>query len=297
MGSTAPEASTSRRATFVFAMLAVNLALFVAAVGIYARTGSQLVLAQGFDSLLDVASGIILAVTVWVGARPRDANHPYGHERAEPIGALITAILAGVLAFEILRSSISALVSGEVAQMELAVAGILGGKFLLKALLLVALRLRASGDDGPALSALRVDARNDLFACGSSLVGYGLARAGNDWADAALALPVALYIAANGFQLARENLRYLMGEAPDEEVLAELRALAREVPGVIAVGRLRAQFAGPVLHVEVDVEIGAGRSATQGHEIAVRVQHELEGHELVGHVYVHVDTEETHGGS
>ena len=85
--------------------LVVNVVLLVAAGMVYLRSHSQLVLAQGSDSLFDLAAGGILFVSAWVGSQPRDANHPYGHDRAEPLGALITAVLAGVLAFEVLRSA------------------------------------------------------------------------------------------------------------------------------------------------------------------------------------------------
>lgn len=293
MDSTAPKHADERRGAFVIGMLGINLVLFVAAITVHFWSGSQLVLAQGFDSLLDIAAGIILAVSVWVGSQPHDENHPYGHDRAEPIGALVTAILAGVLAFEVLRSAAGSLIAGEQAEMDAWVAGVLGGKFVLKAVLLVALKRRRSKEQSSAVDALRVDARNDLFACGVSLIGFGMVRYGWSWADAALALPVALYIGFNGFELARDNLRYLMGEAPAAEILKDLRARVDAVPGVISVGRLRAQYAGPTLHVEVDILIGAKHSATQGHDIALEVQRGLEALDSVGQVYVHIDTEET----
>ena len=82
---------------------------------------------------------------------------------------------------------------------------------------------RKRGRSSSALTAIRVDTRNDVLACASSLIGYALARGGMIWADAALAIPVGLYIGYSGLSLARENLRYLMGEAPTADVLEEIR--------------------------------------------------------------------------
>ncbi len=274
----------------VLGALLLNFGLFLGAGVVYFASRSQLVLAQGADSLLDMASGVILMLSVWVGRQPSDENHPYGHDRAEPIGALVTAILAGVLAFEVLRSAAGSLIAGDEALMTASVAGILGGKLVLKGLILIWIvgarrRLKSS-----ALSALWVDTRNDLVACASSLIGFGLARSGYPLADGLLALPVALYIGKSGFDLARENLRFLMGEAPDPEVMAELRTIGAAVSGVVTIGELRAQYAGPSLHVEVEIEVRAENSATEAHDISVEVQHSLEAHELVGKVFVHVDT-------
>jgi cation diffusion facilitator family transporter len=272
--------------------LALNTGLSVAAVAVYFATRSQLVLAQGSDSLLDIATGVVLALSAWVGSQPRDENHPFGHDRAEPLGALITAIFAGVLAFEVLRSALGALWAGDVARMDGYVAAVLGSKFALKAGLFLLLVRRSSKARSSALDALRVDTRNDLVACASSLLGFALARAGFAWADGALAVPVAFYIGASGFELARDNIRYLMGEAPAAEVVVELRALAEGVPGVLQLGRLRAQHVGQLLHVEVEIVVGTRLSVTGGHDIAVDVQRRLEEHPLVALAFVHVDTDD-----
>ncbi|MFT7487292.1 MAG: ferrous-iron efflux pump FieF [Candidatus Paceibacteria bacterium] len=290
MSRTHPESTGSSVSRLVRGALVVNVLLLVAAAAVFYHSGSQLVLAQGADSLLDVGSGIILAFSVWLSLQPSDESHHYGHERAEPIGALVTAILAGVLSFEVLRSAVESLLVEGVAHLDSPVALILGGKLAVKALFMVLIARQRRDSRSSALSALWVDTRNDLVACSVSLVGYGLVRSGYPTADGLVAIPVAIYIGKGGFDLARENLRFLMGEAPSTEVLDELRDLGRAVPGVIGLGELRAQFAGPTLHVEVEVEVLANRSAVEAHDISVSVQNTLEGHTMVGKVYVHVDT-------
>lgn len=288
MGEVDPQTGALR---LVRGALALNVLLFVAAVVVYLGSGSQLVLAQGSDSLLDIGAGAILALSAWVGSRPGDENHPFGHGRAEPIGALVTAVLAGVLAFEVLRSAVGALLLGEEARMDRWVAAVLGGKFVLKLGLWGLIRRVRANHSGAALHALVVDTRNDLVACSSSLVGFALARSGAGWADGALAIPVAFFIAWGGLGLARENLRYLMGEAPEDAVLDELRAAAAAVPGVLHVGRLRAQYAGPTLQVDVCILVPAGQRVEEAHDVSVAVQRALEADARVELAFVHVDTE------
>jgi hypothetical protein len=111
------------------------------------------------------------------------------------------------------------------------------------------------------------------------------------WADGALAIPVAFFIAWGGLGLARENLRYLMGEAPEEAVLDELRSAAAAVPGVLHVGRMRAQYAGPTLQVDVCILVPAGQRVEEAHDVSVAVQRALEADERVELAFVHVDTE------
>ncbi len=105
-----------------------------------------------------------------------------------------------------------------------------------------------------------------------------------------LALPICVYIAYNGLRLARENLRFLMGEAPDPDVVAAIGAAAREVAGVRDVSAVVAHYVGSELHCEVTIVVAGDASATEGHDIGVEVQRAVEAHELVARAFVHVDT-------
>jgi len=275
----------------------LNVALCAAHFLVWRFTGSELVLAQGADSLMDLAVGVVLLISVRVGAQPRDEGHPFGHQRAEPIGALVTSVLAFVLAIEVARSAVGALAAGATPVVDRAVLAVLGSKLALKLALLLAVLRHRRGRGSQAVDATHLDTFNDVLTTSSSLVGAWLVRAGHPSIDAWFALPVAAYIARNGWNLARESLRYLMGEAPPADVLDRLRAAAAAAAGVVKIPKLRAHFVGNVLHVEVTVLIEAGSSAKQGHDIALDVQSALERDPLVGEVFVHIDTGEGKDGT
>jgi cation diffusion facilitator family transporter len=276
--------------------LALNVVLCAAHLFVGWLSGSQIVLAQAADSLFDIAVGIVLLVTVRVAAQPSDDNHPFGHQRAEPIGALVTAVLAAVLAVEVARSAVAALLGDAAPRVDAAVVGVLAAKFASKLVLLVVL-LRRRAAASQAVDATRIDTWNDVLTSASSLLGIALAGAGWVRADALLALPIAASIGRNGWGLARESLRYLMGEAPPEEVRAELRAKAAAVRGVKSVPLLRAHYVGSVLHVQVNLLVAAGSSSAESHDIGVDVQRALEADARVGEAFVHIDTGEGKDGT
>jgi ferrous-iron efflux pump FieF len=235
---------------------------------------SQLALALAADSFMDVAA-----------QRP-DKEHPFGHKRAEPIGGLVVAVIAGVLAIEVARSALEALTSRQAVRLEWAVVGVFAAKAAFKAcILLVASRHRGS----PAMKALKVDARNDVLVSVLAIGGVIAARQGWPTLDAWLALPVAAYIAWSGVVLARDNVRYLMGEAPSEERQAELHDLARSVPGVHEAHDLRAHYLGTELQVHVHVIVSADLSVKQAHDIGEAVRVKLESEPDVGNCSVHID--------
>jgi ferrous-iron efflux pump FieF len=247
---------------------------------------SQLALALAADSFMDVFAAAVLTWTVVIAAQRPDKEHPFGHKRAEPIGGLVVAVIAGVLAIEVARSALEALTSRQAVRLEWAVVGVFAAKAAFKAcILLVASRHRGS----PAMKALKVDARNDVLVSVLAIGGVIAARQGWPTLDAWLALPVAAYIAWSGVVLARDNVRYLMGEAPSEERQAELHDLARSVPGVHEAHDLRAHYLGTELQVHVHVIVSADLSVKQAHDIGEAVRVKLESEPDVGNCSVHID--------
>src|SRR5690606_5178342 len=99
-GMTVNEAAHDRARGLTLVTAAGSAVFTVLLFGGYAQVGSELALAQAADSLLDCLALGVLAWTVRVARTPADAGHPFGHAPAEPIGALVTAVFAGVLGLE-----------------------------------------------------------------------------------------------------------------------------------------------------------------------------------------------------
>lgn len=280
----------SSQSKWVAIVLACNVGLVIAHVVVFFVTGSHLVLAQGADSLMDICVAAILAFSARVGREPEDENHPFGHGRAEPIGALVSAVLACVLTLEVGRSAITAAITHEVVKMDASVLSVLGAKFLTKSVFLLVLAHRGRSEKSPAIDAVIADSRNDLAATAASVLGYFAVRRGIPYADTLFALAICVYIARNGLGLFRENLRYLMGEAPEPEVTSKLRSAALGVSGVHSLGNLAAHYVGSQLHVEIAVVVDPKTTSTESHDIGERVQIAVEAVDDVARAFVHVDT-------
>ncbi|MBZ0138015.1 MAG: cation diffusion facilitator family transporter [Planctomycetes bacterium] len=251
--------------------------------------GSQLALAQGADSFMDVFTAAVLTWAVMVAAQRPDEEHPFGHARAEPIGGLVVAVVAGVLAIEVARSAVEALLDHKPVTLDWLLVAVFCAKALFKVLMLAFARAAHKRSGSPALKALAVDARNDVLVSVLAIAGFFAAKLGATKLDAWLALPVAGWIAWAGIELARDNIRYLMGEAPPPERQEELREIARAVPGVKEAHDLRAHFLGTELQVHLHVVVPADLSVQQAHDIGEAVRVRLESEPDVGHCSVHID--------
>lgn len=276
-------------ARLTYASIAGSLVMAGALVAIHLAYASQLALAQAADSFADMLSGGALAWAVRQSALPADEEHPHGHARAEPIAALVVAVLAGVLSVEVLRSAIGALVEGASPELEWPVAAAFAGKVAFKGTIVALATRAARRRDNPALDALRVDARNDVLVGALALIGYGLARAGMPAFDPGLAIAVAIYVAISGVRLARENVALLMGSAAPSARSEALRALARSVEGVREVGDVTATWAGASLHVYLEIRVDPDLPLGAAHEIGHAVEARIAAEEDVARTVVHVE--------
>lgn len=266
--------------------------LLVGLITAFVLYASRLALAQAADSFSDIFTASALLVSIRIAARPADESHPIGHQRAEPIAALVAAVIAGVLAVEVLRDAIGALVVGARPELDLPLLAIFGLKVVVKAAIALYTRARQRERASPALRALFVDARNDVAVGLVAVVGFFVARYGWPSLDAWLAIPVGLWVGWAGFDLARENIKLLMGEAPPEARREELLAIAREIPGVDSAHQLRARYHGLELDVLLHVVVDPDLTLRRAHDIGHAVERRLIAEDDVCHAVVHVDVEE-----
>lgn len=277
---------TLARAALVLSVLLAGLLAWV-----YLQFGSQLALALASDSVLDVAMAAMLLLTVRVARTPADEDHPFGHQRAEPLGAVVVAIVAGVLAIEVLRSAVGALLTDARAQMDWMLLYVFVLKIVAKAGLGWWGMRVAQRANSPAAQAIAIDSRNDVIAASLAVAGFFAARYGWPQLDAWLAIPAAFYIGYGGWELAEDNIKLLMGESPPAERIAELEALAESVPEVVDIHDLRAQYLGTRIHVHLHCVVDPELSLARAHDIGEAVRLKLEAESDVGHVAVHLDTE------
>ena len=82
------------------------MALFTIKVIAWYLTKSVLVLTDALESTVNVAAGFIGLFSLYIAARPRDANHPYGHGKAEFLSAAVEGSLITIAGFVIIYEAV-----------------------------------------------------------------------------------------------------------------------------------------------------------------------------------------------
>jgi cation diffusion facilitator family transporter len=274
-------------------LLGVNVALAALKGGAWLATGSLAVQSEAVNSLADSVYSLVTVAGLYLTTRPPDFEHPHGHERIEPFVGLFVALGIFAAGAAILYQSGTTLLSGEVAVSRgptavavLAVAAV--AKFGLYRYVL------AAGDrhNSPALTATAVDNRNDILTAGAAMIGVLGAGAGYPILDPLAAGVVALGVLYTGVEVVRDNLGYLVGRAPPEDLRKEIIRRALAHPDVEGAHDVVAHYVGPEIDVSLHIEVEGDRTLLEAHDIETAVVESIRELPEVDDVFVHIDPRE-----
>lgn len=255
--------------------LGLNLVATIAKLIVGYWTGSLSLIADGFDSVFDSASNVIGLVGIYLAARPADADHPYGHRKAETMTALIISSLLFITAWELMKGAVERLRDPALIQAEVNVWSF--GALLVSILvhlIVVWYELRAGRRlQSDVLVADAMHTRADIFVSLSVAGGLIAVRLGYPVADPILALIISFVIIKIGVDIIRESSPTLMDEVAMPPDQAEQIAMA--VPGVLSCHRVRSRGHESAVYADLHIQVDPAMSTDQAHAIAHQVQHRL----------------------
>lgn len=272
------------------ASLLINASLFVVKFWGFLMSGSVALFSDAMNSLLDIASSTAVLVSVRVGRKAPDREHPFGHARAEPIAGFVVAVIACVIGVEVIQTSIVKFLRPHDHDFNNWIFGILAVAIVAKLLLSSWQQRVGKRERSPALIASAVDSRNDVLSSIAALTGVIGASLGFQQADEIAGLVVGLLILWGGVQILRQNLDYLLGRSSSDETLSAVRASVAAVDGVEEVRFCRSHYVGSEMHFEIIIACPGDISTQQSSEIADRARVVAESHPDVQVAFIHVDT-------
>ena len=255
---------------------------------------SAAMVADAAHSISDSFSSIAVLVGFRIARAPRDAEHPWGHGKAESIAAKVVALLllgvGGAIGWNAVRGIArggTESAPGLVALLAAAISILVKeGMYLYK--IRIARRIKST-----SLAADAWHHRSDALSSAIALAGIGAARFGGpQWHvfDHVAALGVAGLIVWVGARSFLRASRELMDAMIPEEGVAEIRRVALAVEGVREVEKIHARKSGLDVLVDIHVEVDGDLPVREGHAIAGRVRDELTGHLThVERVVVHIE--------
>lgn len=257
--------------------LLVNIALGSGKLAAGLASSSVALISDAVNSLGDAITSIVVLFAFRVAQRPPDAEHPYGHTRAEAIAAsnvaLVIILSALMIAWEAGRRFTAEHHAPPRWTLWVAAINVVIKEGLYRYKMAVGKRTGSA-----ALIANAWDHRSDGLCSLAVLVGLGLVIWGGPafrGADEAAAFVVAAAIVWSGVRLFRQSASELMDVQADPQLVDEVRRVASSVAGVRAVEKLWLRKSGLEHFADIHIEVDPQMTVLQGHEIGHEVKDRL----------------------
>lgn len=295
----AETAALTRRVTLLsVATAAILVSIKLAA---WLASGSMAMLASMADSGLDLVASLGTAFAVRYAVAPPDAEHRFGHGKAEAFASLLQAGLVFASAALIAREAIGDLVTPHPLRQEGWAVAVMAVSTLLTGVLIAAQTRVLRQTASVAVSGDRAHYATDLASNAIALAGIAAsAWLGVNGLDAAAAILIAALLLWGAVGVFREAADQLMDrELPDDE-RAQIVALATEDSRLTDVHQLRTRASGPYVHIQLHADLDPHLTLEAAHEVIVAAEKRILTAFPAADIIIHADPRgraEPHGGA
>lgn len=268
--------------------IVINIVLFAIKLIAGLSVNSISLIADAVHTLADSTTSMVVIIGFKMARKPPDKKHPFGHGRMEPVATLIVSVLLFIAGVELLQKSVHNIINPQTVTASTNIILIITGTIFIKELL-----ARFSFELGDIIDSktLKADAlhhRSDVIATALVVVALIASRFGYNSIDGIMGVFVALIIFYSAYEIGKETLDPLLGEAPSKETLREIQKLAMAHSGVSGVHDIIFHRYGRTSIISLHIEVSDKESAFKLHELAEAVEEEI-GRKIGGTVIVHVD--------
>jgi cation diffusion facilitator family transporter len=266
------------------------LALLKIIVGLFA--GSLAVVGDGIDSSTDVIIAMMSLVVAGIIARPADAEHPWGHGRAETIATTILAFILFFAGGQLIIRSVTSIFSGVVPEAPAPLALAVTGFSILGKLSLAWSQYYFGKRADSAM--LRANGKNmvgDVVISSGVLLGVGLSIMFNiGMLDPIVATLVGLWVVRSSVSIFLEANMELMDGSSDTAPYTSVFNAVRTVPGTINPHRTRMRRIAGLWDIDIDIEVDPEMKVREAHHIASQVERAIKDSvEGVYDIVVHIE--------
>jgi cation diffusion facilitator family transporter len=293
LDSTNPVRHRASRRVALLAMV-TNALLVVGQIAAGVVGHSQALVADGFHTLADLCTDLLVLFALKHSVKEADEEHPYGHARIETavtlvLGVILLLVGVGIAARAGLRlAEDTPFVAPTALTLWASGLTILAKEALYQYTMRTARRI-----DSDMLKASAWHHRSDAISSVIVFLGIAGTIAGIQSLDALAAFGVALFVAKIGIELGWPAINELVDTGLGKEQVQHIRRVILAVDGVRELHLLRTRRIGGRALVDVHIIVDDDISVSEGHYISEAVRARLVGEvDVVADALVHIDPED-----
>jgi cation diffusion facilitator family transporter len=236
------------------------------------KSDSVSMVADAWHTLSDMVTSIIIIVSFWITARPADKDHPFGHGRAEAIGAIIIGTLLAVVGITFCKESIMRLQNYQAAHFAPLAIIVFAASVLVKEALAQFSLWAGKKIQSHALIADGWHHRSDAIASGLIVLG-ALSGAYLWWIDGIMGIAVSLLILYATYEILKGAVSSLLGERPDPIIEDRIkRVIKRSAPSASCPHHLQVHCYGDHIELTLHIKLPHDMNLKEAHDLATKVE-------------------------
>lgn len=256
--------------------MVINVILFAVKFIIGMFTNSVAIIADSINNLADMGSAIIGIIGFKIADKPADSDHPFGHGRGEYISGLIVSLLVLVVGFEFTKTSIDRILNPKPLTFSTVSFIILILSIGAKAWLGNFYKKMSKKISSSTLSATSADSFSDMVITFTVALSLLLSKFTTFPLDGYIGLIVSGFIIYSGYNLTKDTISPLLGEAPSPELIKSIKDEILSYDGIIGVHDLIVHTYGTGKYMaSIHAEVPSDRSIMDIHEIIDNAENEI----------------------
>lgn len=257
----------------------VNLIFAAIKVVIGLAVSSIAIVSEGVNNATDSATSLITIVGTKLSAKHPTEKHPFGFGRIEYLTSLLISVLILFTGAELMESSVKRIFEPQ----EMSISYVTMAIIAVSALVKLALGLYTIKEgrrvDSSSLVALGTECRSDSVVSVITLVTALVFLVFHVSLDAYAGIIMSLIVLKAGFEVLKETLSDILGQAGEKELAQELYRIIRAEPLVLNAADMMLHNYGPDVYsgsvnVEIDHSKTVGEVYAALHELQLRIMHE-----------------------
>lgn len=271
-----------------------NLFLVVIKLMIGFVSRSQAMIADGMNSAGDVFASFMTFIGNRISTQPSDEEHPFGHGKAEHIFSMIISFSLLLVAFNIFRSALNAIINGNSFTYSIWLIIVALVTIALKALLYIHARSVSRSHNSLLAEANAMDHRNDMFVTSLTLLSIITGYFNIFLVDGIVGVILSFFIAYSGVQIFTGAYNVLMDTNIPTNIHLAYSEVVESIEGIDHLDTITAKPLGNNFLLLVKISVDANMSVYDSHAISARVKETLKNYQNVEDVIVHINPTQFH---
>jgi cation diffusion facilitator family transporter len=260
--------------------------------------GSAVLVADGIQSVADIATNIVVFISAIFSKKDKDKTHPYGHEKFDSMVSIFLGFALLITAFQLgkdaaVRFYEMVFENAEVIKPMWYTWVIALMTIVVKELLFRKTTVDAKKARSQALMAQAWDHRSDTIVSFGSIIGIVGAIYGIGFLDPLASMVIALFIFRLGYKIIKTGVSQVIDESANDEQISKIKELVNENDNVRSIDEIKTRMFGLSIYVDLEISLDAHLSLEKAHQISEDIHDYIEKEMPdVIHCMIHVNPHE-----